>query len=107
MENNRLGDRSWTEYFRIITPFLLIVITFVGATINKNLDTLDTHITAIDNKLFLHLTNDEIHAIRSNFISKSEFDIVSIMREKQFSKIEQAIYDLKDEVKQLRKDLKK
>lgn len=60
------GQRSWTEYFRVITPFLLLVITGFAAVINSRLGD-------IDNKLFHHLTNDEMHAPRSLMVTKAEY----------------------------------
>lgn len=85
METN--GKKAWTENFRIITPMLLTVgIFMLGnliATTNK-----------IDDKLFKHLTNDEIHAVRATMVSKGEFDIISKMREQQFLNIDNKLNHL-------------
>jgi hypothetical protein len=61
------GERSWMEVFRLITPFLLLVLSIIGASINGRL-------TDIDTKLFRHLTNDELHAPRSLMVTKAEYE---------------------------------
>lgn len=85
-------ERSWTEYFRIITPFLLLVITGFSAVINSRLVDIDT-------KLFKHLTNDEIHTPKSVVVSKGEFAIYQEMRNEQ-------IRDLRDDLMEIKSILK-
>jgi hypothetical protein len=54
----------------------------------------------IDEKLFHHLANDEIHMPRSLYVSKAEFELQSRFIEKENDRIIKAIDEL-------RKDLKK
>ena len=76
-----LGKRThWTEYFRIITPFLLLVITGFATVINSRL-------CDIDNKLFTHLTNAELHFPRTQVVPKSEFDLTLKNIERQLDDI--------------------
>ena len=94
MENN--NKKSWTEYFRIITPFLLVVLNGFGFLLYGKL-------TDMDNKLFLHLTNDQIHCPKEDMVSKGEFDIVSKFRDKQIDDIKDAI---KYELQQMRIEIR-
>jgi hypothetical protein len=87
------NGRSWTEYFRVITPFLLLVITFIGGNINNRL-------ADIENKIFRHLTNDEIHTPRTVVVEKGEFDLYQKMRDKQMD----SMMDMIAEIKVLIKD---
>ncbi len=82
------GTRSWTEYFRIITPFLLVVITAIGTLTNTKLD-------GIDDKLFKHLTNDEVHSPRSITVNRAEFEIYQSFRAKEMEALRSGIDDLK------------
>lgn len=50
----------------------------------------------IDEKLFKHLTNDEIHTVRSTVVSRGEFDIVTKMREMQFTRIDNKLDNLEN-----------
>jgi hypothetical protein len=45
----------------------------------------------MDNKLFLHLTNDEIHCPRTQMVSRTEFNALSKMRDMQISDIKDTI----------------
>jgi len=83
------NGKSWTEYFRIITPFLLLVLTLAAGGINSKLADIDT-------KLFKHLTNDEMHCPRSMVIQKPEFDVYQSMRDRQMC-------DLKEDIKEIKR----
>jgi hypothetical protein len=78
------NGRSWTEHFRIITPFLLLVLTAIGGSINSRL-------TDIDTKLFKHLTNDELHCPRSLMVTKAEYNIYQTMRDRQMMDIKEQL----------------
>ena len=49
----------------------------------------------INNKIFVHLTNSEIHIPRSTVVSRDEFVIYQMMRDKQMTDIKQDINDIK------------
>ena len=93
---DHIDKRSWTEYFRIISPFLLLVLTWISASINNRL-------ANIEDKLFKHLTNDEIHCPRSIMVPRAEFDLITKMREQQIKDIKDTI---KDEFYQLRVEVR-
>ena len=77
------GNRfTWMEYLRLVTPFLLFIITFTTTRLVFKLDDIDA-------KLFSHLTNDEIHAPRSMFVDKANFDLYQKMRDREMM----ALYD--------------
>jgi hypothetical protein len=61
MQNNG----SWIKY---ITPVLMTIAIFM-------LGTIMAQVSRIDEKLFQHLANDQIHMPRSQFVSKAEFDL--------------------------------
>jgi hypothetical protein len=65
-----------------VTPVLITIGIFYLGGIKSD-------ISKIDDKLFRHLTNDEIHAPRTMVVNKSEFEIYQIMRDRQMT-------DLKD-----------
>ena len=82
------NGRQGSEIFRWLTPIMLTVaiaiLTSSSNTINK-----------IDDKMFKHLTNDEIHAPRSIFVNKSEFDLYQKFRDSQMVAIDKNICDIK------------
>ena len=53
----------------------------------------------VEEKLFHHLANDEIHMPRSLYVSKAEFDIQSRFIEKENDRIIKAIDDLRNDLK--------
>lgn len=66
------GDRHWTESFRIFTPILVTIACFM-------LGHLISTTNKIDDKLFQHLTNDELHCPRSVVVGKAEFNMYKDM----------------------------
>jgi hypothetical protein len=83
------GGRQGSEIFRWLTPIMLTVaiaiLTSMSNTVNK-----------IDDKMFKHLTNDEIHAPRSTYVQKTEFDLYQKFRNEQMTQINSSICDLKN-----------
>lgn len=93
-------QRHWTESFRIVTPILVTVAIFilgnVFSTVNK-----------IDDKLFKHLTNDEIHTARTQIVSKAEFDLISKIREDQYKDIKNTLVALDHSIDALKESMRK
>lgn len=85
MQNNG----NWTKY---ITPVLVTVAIFM-------LGTIMAQVSHIDEKLFQHLANDQIHMPRSQFVSKAEFDLHCKFFEKENDRILKAIDDLRNDLK--------
>lgn len=57
------------------------------------------YISSIDAKLFAHLTNSDMHVIRSQIVSKGEFDLVSEMRQRDFALIQEQLTEIKIELR--------
>lgn len=81
MENNK----GWTKY---ITPVLVTIAVFM-------LGNLTMQIARLEERIFQHLANDQIHAPRSQFVSKAEFDLHCKFFEKENDRIIKAIEDLR------------
>lgn len=79
---------AWIRY---ITPALVAVAIFM-------LGTIMTQVKSIDDKLFHHLANDEIHTPRSQVVSKAEFEIHCHFIEKENDRIIRAIDDLRSDL---------
>ena len=53
------------------------------------------YINSIDAKLFAHLTNSDMHVIRTQVVSRGEWEIVNEMRRQDFSLIQQQLNEIK------------
>jgi len=84
MENNK----GWTKF---ITPVLVTVAIFM-------LGNLTVQINRLEDRIFQHLANDQIHAPRSQFVSKAEFELHCKFFEKENDRIIKAIEDLRKEI---------
>jgi hypothetical protein len=80
---------SWTKY---ITPVLVTIAIFM-------LGNVMAQVGRVDDKLFHHLSNDEIHMPRSLFVSKAEFDLHSKFSDKETERILKAIDELRNDLK--------
>ena len=80
---------SWTKY---ITPVLVTIAIFMLGNIMAQMG-------RVEERLFHHLSNDEIHMPRSQFVSKAEFEIQSRFVEKENDRILRAIDDLRNDLK--------
>ena len=92
MENDK---KSWTEYFRLITPFLVIVIGCIGWSVNMRVCQLEGKIDNIDQKLFVHLTNEQIHTPRGLVVSQEAFTLYQTMRDKQMQDVKETLNEVK------------
>ncbi len=88
VENNN-GNRRLSEVFRWLTPILLTTNIAILSSIN-------TTVSKLDDKVFKHMTNDEIHAPRSNYVNKSEFDLYQKFRDNQMARIDNSITEIRD-----------
>jgi len=88
-----MQNGSWTKY---ITPVLVTIALFM-------LGSIMAQVSRVDEKLFHHLANDEIHMPRSLYVSKAEFDIQSRFIEKENDRIIKAIDELRSDLKAGRK----
>lgn len=86
MQDN--SQKHWGEGFRIITPILVTICLFF-------LGLLLTQVSRIDEKLFKHLTNDDLHTPRSMVVSQEAFTLYQTMRDKQMDDIKVTMQDIK------------
>lgn len=82
MTNN--PEKSWTEYLRFITPILITICLFY-------LNSIDRKVDCIDDKLFKHLTNDDLHPPKTLIVTKAEFVIYQDMRQRQMDEIRNSL----------------
>jgi len=80
---------GWTKF---ITPVLVTITIFM-------LGVIIAQVNRIDEKLFHHLANDEIHMPRSLYVSKAEFELQSRFIEKENDRIVKAIDELRRDLK--------
>ena len=80
---------GWTKY---ITPVLVTITIFMLGNIMAQMG-------RVEERLFHHLANDEIHMPRGQFVSKAEFEIQSRFIEKENDRILRAIDDLRNDLK--------
>ena len=81
-------QNSWTKY---ITPVLVTVAIFMLGNITMQ-------ISRLEERIFQHLANDQIHAPRSQSVSKAEFDLHCKFFEKENDRIIKALEDLRKEI---------
>lgn len=67
-QNNGNGIKVAIEWLRLVTPALVAINLFIMAAMN-------THIGNIDNKLFKHMTNHEMHVLKSDTVNTATFDM--------------------------------
>ena len=58
-------------------------------------NSLTVQISKLDDKVFRHLTNDDIHAVRSTMVDKNTFDLINQLRAAQIAEIKAEICDVK------------
>lgn len=102
INGNGNSTRSWTEYFRIITPFLLLILTWLGGGINSRLDKIDNKIDLVDTKLFHHLTNADLHLPRSEIVTCDQFNIYLKMYDEKNKSFEKRLDEIRDIVKKIK-----
>jgi hypothetical protein len=84
MQNNG----SWAKY---VTPVLVTIAIFMLGNITMQ-------IARLEERVFQHLANDQIHAPKSQFVSKAEFDLHCKFFEKENDRIIKALEDLRKEI---------
>ena len=96
------APKDWKENLRLATPLLLLVVTLLGWSLNRNVDQMDRKIddtrcivVNIQQQIFKHMTNDEMHAPRSIVITKPEFMLYQQMRDEQIKDIRDSVYEIK------------
>jgi len=81
-----------SDKVKFITPILVTIALFM-------LGSIMAQVGRVEEKLFHHLSNDEIHMPRSLFVSRAEFDLQSKFSEKEIDRILKAIDGLRGDIK--------
>jgi hypothetical protein len=84
--------RNISMWVAMVSPIFILLVTAIACLSYEKLQ-------SIDDKLFKHLTNDELHTPRSMVISKAEFLLYQNMRDLQMKEIKDAVFEIKDNVK--------
>lgn len=93
----KTDTEGWASYLRFITPVGVSICIFFLTQILGN-------VHEINDRLFKHLTNDEMHCPKSVVVSKAEFLIYQEMRNKQMENLRE---DLNSRVSNLTKSIDK
>jgi len=86
------ANRVKIEWFRVITPVLVTVSIFIAAMLLAKVD-------KIDDRMFHHFTNDEIHVPREYNVSQAEFDMYAKFANQERTAIIKAIDKICDRIK--------
>ncbi len=99
-------QKNWMEYLRLITPILIFILGVYVNQVDRNIEAakkeshdsvvrIEATLNDINEKMFKHLTNDEIHTPKTIVMSKAEFSVYDQMRGQQITDIRQSIVELK------------
>jgi len=86
------NGKHWTESFKMLTPILVTIALFL-------LSSLRADVKDINDKLFKHLTNDDLHAPKSMIVSQEAFTLYQVMRDAQMSELKSGITEIKEILK--------
>lgn len=89
------GFRWKLEYLRVMTPVFLFSLNLLAGMMLSNQSQLINKIDVMDGKIFVHLTNEEIHTPRQFVVSKEEFSLYQKMREGQMEELKRCEQDIK------------
>ena len=98
--NETINEKSWTQYFRIITPIFIVTLNLLAGIIISNQETIKRTVGSIDSKLFLHLTNDAIHSPKGFVVTTAEFKIYQEFRTKEVGALRDDLVDLNHNMKE-------
>ena len=85
---NGNATRHVIEWFRLITPALVMICLFILGSVN-------TRLGEIDNKIFVHLTNHELHIPRQDVVTQAEFQLHCQFSDDAKARFEEAVNDMK------------
>ena len=85
MNDKSPNDRP--SMFNVTNLLVVIALTINGIIFSK--------LESIDEKIFCHLTNASIHIPRETVVSKDEFMIYQVMRDKQNADMKIALEEIK------------
>jgi hypothetical protein len=89
---------DWWEYLRFVTPIFVTIALFLISGVKSDVKDIGDDVKKVDSKIFTHLTNDEIHAPRTLFVTKAEFDLACKLEENNINHIKGSIDDIKGSI---------
>ena len=97
---SKTGD--WKEHLRLVTPFLILVLGVYTSMVKSDIGRVENYIKGVDeeikdvgDKIFEHLTNDDLHMPKTIAVTRAEFLIYQEMRDKQMDDVKGAVYDIR------------
>ena len=91
------NGKAWTEYFRAITPILLLTLNVLAGVLITNQNEIKFTVASLDSKVFHHLTNEELHILREQAVTQKEFNMYLKYTTDQYDKLYQAVCDLAED----------
>lgn len=80
------------DFLRFGTPILVTVTIFLSGI-------LLTKINVMEERIFKHLTNEELHAPRSMYVSNAEFALQTKFTEQYFVSVQKSVEDIRCDLK--------
>jgi len=101
------GNNSVWRLSGILIGSFITVITLLSLFITTGLRTdisqIRGKIDAVDSKLFVHLTNHELHVPRASIVSKEEYELYRYTSEKSLEQIAKTVESLKKDIQNIQK----
>lgn len=116
MSERRIDNGVWkvisTCFISGLLTLNIFVLTGISSHVNNSFDRVETSIKFVqtsinssikelDDKMFTHLTNDEMHTPRGMAVTKSEFNMHRQFANQVKEAIEDSIITLSDDIKEL------
>jgi len=84
------------EYLRVLTPVFLFSLNLLAGVLIANQSKVLESIDKLDTKVFIHLTNDNIHIPKDSVVSRVEYKVYQDMRSDQMDEMRKGIIEIKD-----------
>ena len=96
-QGNGKSSRQLVEWFRIITPVLVMVsIAILGG--------ISFQLRSLDGKVFTHLTNHDIHVPREQMVLSGEFNMQSKFSNDKYDRLVEQLCLFREEMRADMKD---
>lgn len=86
--------KNYYEFLRLITPAGVTISIVMLTLISGNLDKLD-------DKMFVHFTNDEMHVPRGYIVTKAEFELYKNFENEKNKRMFDDVNEIKSDIKEL------